>query len=69
MSGEHVRLGVYNVMGQLVRVLVDASKQHGTYAVTWEGTDASGAPVASGTYLSRLQIGAFSQTKTMLLLK
>lgn len=68
-SGEHVRLAVYNVMGQLVRVLVDASMHQGTYAVTWDGTDASGAPVASGTYLSRLQVGAFSQTNTMLLLK
>ena len=68
-SGEHVRLEVYNILGQLVQTLVDTSMQPGSYSVTWDGTDASRTPVASGMYFYRLQIGRFHMTKTMQLLK
>ena len=68
-SGEQVRLEVYNILGQLVQTLVDAPMQPGSYTVTWDGTDTSRTPVASGTYLYRLQMGHVQLTKTMQLLK
>ena len=60
----HVRMVVYNAMGQEVARLVDEPLGAGTHAATW---DASGFP--SGTYLYRLTAGVFSQTKAMILLK
>lgn len=59
-----VELTVYNVAGQPVQTLVAEHQRAGWYAVEW---DASG--LAAGLYFYRLQAGAFSQVKKMLLLK
>jgi len=65
-----VHLRVYDVAGRLVKTLVDGDiRAAGVYDVTWDGQDDSGRQVAAGTYLYRLQTGAFSETKRMLLLK
>ena len=64
-----VRLAIYNLLGQEVRVLVNEQKSAGSFTATWDGTDALGRHVASGIYLYRIQAGSFSATKRMLLLK
>jgi hypothetical protein len=63
------RLAVYNLKGQLVRVLSDGPRSRGSHTVTWDGLDASGNPVSSGVYLYRLQAGGKVQSRRMLLLK
>jgi TonB family protein len=68
-SPSRVRLNVYNVRGQLVRVLVDEQKDAGSYRARWDGTSAGGAPVASGMYFYRIAAGSFTQSRKMLLLK
>ncbi len=65
----HVTIAVYNVLGQKVRTLVDSEEPAGAYAVTWDGTTASGTTVATGVYLYRFQAGDHVETKKMLLLK
>jgi len=67
-SGQ-VTLGIYNVLGQLVRTLVSGPQTPQAYAVSWDGTDASGVAVASGMYLYRLDFGDRTQVQTMMLLK
>ncbi|MDE3259942.1 MAG: T9SS type A sorting domain-containing protein [Gemmatimonadota bacterium] len=64
-----VRLAIYNLLGQEVRVLVNEQRNAGSFTATWDGTDALGRRVASGVYLYRIQAGSFSATKRMLLLK
>ena len=64
-----VRLAIYNLLGQEVRVLVNERKEAGSFVATWDGTDALGRRVGSGVYLYRIQAGSFSATKRMLLLK
>ncbi|MDE2997539.1 MAG: T9SS type A sorting domain-containing protein [Gemmatimonadota bacterium] len=64
-----VRLAIYNLIGQEVRVLVNERRNAGSFTVSWDGTDAMGRRVASGIYLYRIQAGSFSATKRMLLLK
>ena len=64
-----VRLAVYNLLGQEVRVLVNESKDAGSFTATWDGTDELGRRVASGIYLYRIQAGDFSASRRMLLLK
>lgn len=44
-----VTLTVYDVLGRRVRTLVDVDQPAGSYQVDWDGRDASGQPVASGT--------------------
>jgi N-acetylmuramoyl-L-alanine amidase len=64
-----VKLVVYDILGRVVRELVNSSLAPGRYTAIWDGTNANGQQVASGTYLYSLQIGAFQQTRKMLLLK
>lgn len=60
----HVKLGVFNVLGEEVARLVDEEKQSGFYDATW---DASSYP--SGVYFYRLQAGTFVETKKLILMK
>ena len=64
-----VRLAIYNLLGQEVRVLVDEQKEAGSFTATWDGADELGRRVASGVYLYRIQAGDFSASRRMLLLK
>ena len=66
-----VRLGVFNAAGQLIRRLVDRYEEAGIYLLPWDGRDATGAPVASGTYLYRLEMpeAGFGETRTMTLMR
>jgi hypothetical protein len=59
-----VRLEVFNILGQSVRVLVDEQKASGSYTLNF---DASG--LQSGMYLYRLSTNGFSQTRKMFLIK
>ena len=64
-----VRLAVYNLLGQEVRVLTNEWMDAGYFKATWDGTDELGRRVASGIYLYRIQAGDFSASRRMLLLK
>jgi hypothetical protein len=65
----YVELKVYDVGGHLVRELANELRSEGTHAVSWDGRDGNGSPVASGVYFYRLTSPGFSQTKKMVLLK
>jgi hypothetical protein len=60
---------VVNILGQRVAVLVDERLSAGRYRLTWDGTDRTGKPVASGVYLYHLRAGDFIETRKMMLLK
>jgi hypothetical protein len=66
---KHVTLDVYNVLGQVVKRLVDSDRSPGSYREEWDATNLAGQRVSSGVYLYRLQVGHENQTKKMLLLK
>ncbi|MEW6755542.1 MAG: ASPIC/UnbV domain-containing protein [Candidatus Latescibacterota bacterium] len=51
-----VHLAVYNLAGQRVATLVSGERSGGAHAVTWDGRDAAGCPVASGSYVYRLRV-------------
>ncbi len=64
-----VSVKIYNVRGQLVRSLVDDFQPAGFYDIRWDGHDAAGNTLASGTYIYRMKAGDFEQTRKMILLK
>jgi len=64
-----VKLEVYNIMGQLVRQLVDNKMEAGYHTVIWDGANASGLRVVSGVYYYRFVAGDFTSVKKMVLLK
>lgn len=62
-------LKIYNIKGQVVRMLVDEEKPPGEYQVTWDGKNETGKEVASGVYFCRLKVGDLAQSKKLVLIK
>ncbi len=62
-------LKIYNVLGQVVRTLVDEPLPPGAHHVIWDGKDDLGNSVASGIYFYKLRAGDFQDTKKMVLMK
>lgn len=63
-SNGHVRLDIYNLLGQKVATLVDEYQATGQKTVNWEAKDLS-----SGIYFYRLEVDRFSYTKRMVIIK
>ncbi|MEN8192747.1 MAG: T9SS type A sorting domain-containing protein, partial [Bacteroidota bacterium] len=59
-----VSLKVYDILGREVTTLVNKKQQPGHHLVKWNG-----ANNLSGTYFYRIQIGDYTETKKMLLIK
>ena len=60
----HIKIELFNTMGQKVRTLVDEVKPAGIYTL-----DVAANNLPTGIYLYRIQAGDFKQTKKMLLMK
>ena len=64
-----VRLTIYNLMGQSIRVLADSWTEAGLHQVRWDGRTDAGAEVASGVYWAVLQAGEAVQTAKLALIR
>lgn len=65
----HVVIKIYDILGRLVKVLVDENKTPGSYSVSWNGMDLLNKPASSGIYFYSLQTEGFSQIRKMILLR
>ena len=65
----HTTLKIYNILGQLVRTLVDEEKVPGSYKIIWDGKDNLGKEVGSGIYFYQLRTEEYTATKKMVLLR
>jgi hypothetical protein len=68
-KASHVRLDIFNVLGQHVRTLVDEDQSAGEKKVVWDGKNQRRESVTSGIYLYRLEAGDFIQSKKMVLIR
>ena len=64
-----MRLVIYNLTGQIVRVLTDGYLAAGAHVLAWDGRDRSGQEMASGVYIYRLEGTSFAITRRMMLLR
>jgi len=64
-----VELTVYNISGQVIRRLIDKSQIPGRYSVCWDGRDDKGFYVPDGVYFYRLNAGAFTETRKLVVVK
>lgn len=64
-----VRLVIYNVLGQQVRVLVNETQAPGVYSVAWDSRNALGRTVSTGLYVYRLEAGSNVIIRKMVFLK
>jgi hypothetical protein len=65
-----VSLDVFDLAGRRVRALVhEEALAAGPHAWTWDGLDAAGAAVASGTYVARASAGSETVTRSLALVR
>jgi tetratricopeptide (TPR) repeat protein len=63
-QGTKVSIKIYDVLGKLVKELVNEYKDAGNYTVTFDGSN-----FASGVYFYKIEAGAFVDAKKMVLIK
>ena len=63
-KASHVKIEVFNILGQKVATLLDERKSAGYHAVEFDGSNLS-----SGVYFYKIQADAFSRVRKMLLIK
>ena len=70
ISGQ-VTLKIYDIMGRVVRTLVDEYKESGrqNYRVIWDGKDKRGQQVSAGLYLYTLKSNGRTDHAKMVLMK
>jgi len=64
-----VNITIYDMMGRIVKTLVNGSQAAGYKSIRWNATNDRNEPVSAGLYLYTIQAGEFRQTKKMVLLK
>ena len=63
----HVRLEVFNMLGQHLATLVDSERSAGIHTARWDGMDAAGRAVGAGVYIYRLSGGGVTVSRRMVL--
>ncbi|MXW79261.1 MAG: T9SS type A sorting domain-containing protein [Gemmatimonadetes bacterium] len=66
-TSAHVRLEVFNLLGQRLATLVDAERSAGVHTAQWDATDATGRAVGAGVYIYRLSSGEMTESRRMVL--
>jgi len=64
-----VSVKIYSINGQELVTLHSGTQGVGEYTVQWNGTDAFGRKVASGTYFCKLQLDDWSVTRRLVFLR
>jgi hypothetical protein len=64
-----VNITIYDMVGRVVKTLINDQQTAGYRSLQWNATNDSGAPLSAGMYLYTIQAGDFRQTKKMVLLK
>lgn len=64
-----VNITVFDMMGKVVRTLVNDQQSAGYKTLQWNAANHSGQPVSAGLYIYIIKAGNFSQTRKMILLK
>ena len=64
-----VELTVYNLMGEVIKELVNENKDAGFYEVIWDGTNTVGNQVSSGVYFYHVRVNEFRSIKKLVIIK
>ncbi len=64
-----VRLEVYNIVGQRIRILNDGLLEAGCHKLAWDGRDQQGREVCNGIYFYRLEAGQAKLTNKLVILR
>jgi hypothetical protein len=68
-KASEVKLAIYNVLGEKVRILVQEKKDPGVHHARWDGINDHGIPLSSGIYFYRLSAGNYESVRKMILIR
>jgi hypothetical protein len=68
-KASEVKLNIYDLQGQLIRMLLQAWRPAGRYKSEWDGKGDSNQSVSSGIYIIHLRAGTFEKTQKAILVK
>jgi uncharacterized protein (TIGR02145 family) len=60
-----VQLGIYNINGSLIKLLIGQKMPAGTHRIVWDNRAANGTKASSGIYFYRLKLNDFLRTKQL----
>ena len=69
MIENYVRLNIFDAMGNAVIELVNEYQKEGTHSMVWRGINDRGMTLPSGIYFNHIQIGDYSISIKMLLIR
>ncbi len=69
LEASHVEVGIFNILGQKIKGLLDENQNAGSHRLQWDGTNNNGIKVTSGVYYYRIDAGDKRVVKSMLLVK
>ena len=61
-----VKLGIYNLLGQEVKMLISDIIDAGMFSIRWDGTDENGRQIPGGIYFYRLHVDEWTTTRKMI---
>ncbi|MBC7187931.1 MAG: T9SS type A sorting domain-containing protein [Calditrichaeota bacterium] len=64
-----VRLEIYNLVGQRIRVLLNEAVVPGEHTIFWDGRDAQGMDVPSGIYVCRMASGTWRDSRKAIFIR
>ena len=64
-----VNITIYDIMGRIVRTLINNQQNAGFKSIQWNATNDAGSPLSAGLYLYKIQADYLVQTRKMVLLK
>ncbi len=64
-----VKITLHDLTGRLIKVLREERVPAGVHVDPWDGRNAGGEVVASGTYLVVIQAGSYRETKKVIIVK
>ncbi len=64
-----VTIAVYDITGRFVRALHEKVTNPGVFKVSWDGTDARGEKMSTGTYLIKMNASNYTAVRKVILVK
>ena len=64
-----VKIEIFNMLGQRVRLLIDKKQNPGRYTIQWDARNDQGNFVAAGLYICRMRAGDFVKSLKLILVK
>lgn len=65
----NVKITIYDILGRVIRTLVNEYQDAGYKSVIWDGTNNNGINVSTGLYIYKMEAGSFINTKKMMFIK